>query len=276
MLADSPDLTWPDPFPSILLPRELKLHYADVYELCVSLPYPVFDTKGVAKFDKGAKTLTLTLPVKAQAVPVIDRQPPAQEVEDDSKKQVVVDCSPAQSKQQPDRMEKAAAPKPQHSRWVATHSDEAVGEVKVGQEDDLASYIRTQAAQALKNAHSAVPSLASASASAPLSPPSPAEDPRAPLAAETLSPAADSAPFYPSAAYTGTRPGFVFKMDALGLGYYRDQVSVQAASSSSSQQAQEGPAVTVTPTAVPSQDSGAAPIQMRQSRSALAMIVQVR
>ena len=245
----------------------------------MSLPYPVFDTKGVAKFDKGAKTLTLTLPVKAQAVPVIDRQPPAQEVEDDSKKQgresVVVDSSPAQSKQQPDRIEKAAAPKPQHSRWVATHSDEAVGEVKVGQEDDLASYIRTQAAQALKSAHSAVPSLASASA--PLSPPPPAEDPRAPLAAETLSPAADSAPFYPSAAYTGTRPGFVFKMDALGLGYYRDQVSVQAASSSSSsQQAQEGPAVTVTPTAIPSQDSGAAPILMRQSRSALAMIVQVR
>ena len=247
----------------------------------MSLPYPVFDTKGVAKFDKGAKTLTLTLPVKAQAVPVIDRQPPAQEVEDDSKKQgresVVVDSSPAQSKQQPDRIEKAAATKPQHSRWVATHSDEAFGEVKVGQEDDLASYIRTQAAQALKNAHSAVPSLASASASAPLSPPSPAEGPRAPLAAETLSPAADTTPFYPSAAYTGTRPGFVFKMDALGLGYYRDQVSVQAASSSSSsQQAQEGPAVTVTPTAVPSQDSGAAPIQMRQSRSALAMIVQVR
>ena len=42
--------------------------YLDVYELLVKLPYPVYDKKGTAKFDKIKKTLVLTLPVKPSEI----------------------------------------------------------------------------------------------------------------------------------------------------------------------------------------------------------------
>ena len=41
----------------------------DTYELSVILPYPVFDKKGVAKYDKVAKTLTITMPVQPPVQP---------------------------------------------------------------------------------------------------------------------------------------------------------------------------------------------------------------
>lgn len=44
--------------------RALKLSYCDVYDVAVQLPYPVFDKKGSAKYDKVNKTLTITLPVR--------------------------------------------------------------------------------------------------------------------------------------------------------------------------------------------------------------------
>ena len=42
----------------------LKLKYKDAYNLNINLPYPVDDKKGSAKYDKGPKRLTVTLPVK--------------------------------------------------------------------------------------------------------------------------------------------------------------------------------------------------------------------
>ena len=286
----------------LFLCRELKLKYADVYELCVALPYPVFDTKGVAKFDKTAKTLTLTLPVKAQAVPTIDRHPPAQDVTDDQPKalaapqECAVDTATAQATQKKaEGTEKAAAPKPQHSRWVAAaaaaNSDEGVGENKVGQEEDLASYIRTQAAQALKNAQSAVVPTSKGTPSSITPPPVPPAGDTALAPAITAGPpaavtaAADAAPFSASATYAGSRPGFVFKMDVLGLGYYRDQVGgglvVDVPEESSSARTVEEGAASTSPSPSTSAGSsndcdGAVPIKIRQSRSALAMIVQVR
>ena len=43
----------------------------DTYELSVILPYPVFDKKGVAKYDKVAKTLTITMPVQPPVQPSV-------------------------------------------------------------------------------------------------------------------------------------------------------------------------------------------------------------
>ena len=36
----------------------------DLYTLSIPLPFPVFEKKGTAKFDKAAKTLTVTMPVQ--------------------------------------------------------------------------------------------------------------------------------------------------------------------------------------------------------------------
>jgi len=44
--------------------KNLKLKYKDVYNLDIDVRYPVDDKKGTAKYDKGPKRLTVTLPVK--------------------------------------------------------------------------------------------------------------------------------------------------------------------------------------------------------------------
>jgi hypothetical protein len=37
----------------------------------IKLPYPVFDKRGTAKFDKAKKTLVLTLPVKPSEIVLV-------------------------------------------------------------------------------------------------------------------------------------------------------------------------------------------------------------
>ena len=53
--------------------REVRLNYLDVYDVTIQLPYPVFDKKGTAKFEKAKKVLILTLPVKPALVPKEDK-----------------------------------------------------------------------------------------------------------------------------------------------------------------------------------------------------------
>ena len=43
--------------------RRIQLKYANVYNLDLSIPYPINDKKGNAKYDKSNKTLTVTLPL---------------------------------------------------------------------------------------------------------------------------------------------------------------------------------------------------------------------
>jgi hypothetical protein len=65
MLArgESPVPSLHSPLPPLLC-RDLRLKYLSVYELHIRLPYPVFDKKGVAKFEKAKKQLSITLPVQ--------------------------------------------------------------------------------------------------------------------------------------------------------------------------------------------------------------------
>ena len=61
--------------------RALKLSYSDVYDANIQLPYPVFDKKGTAKYDKVNKTLTITLPVQPPPVQTISQPEPTKVVE---------------------------------------------------------------------------------------------------------------------------------------------------------------------------------------------------
>ena len=45
--------------------RRIQLKYVNVYNLDLSIPYPINDKKGNAKYDKSNKTLTVTLPLLA-------------------------------------------------------------------------------------------------------------------------------------------------------------------------------------------------------------------
>merc|ERR1740130_2251218 len=45
------------------------------YHLDLPMPYPVFGQKGTAKFDKGKRTLTVTVPVRAPEAPIAPPPP---------------------------------------------------------------------------------------------------------------------------------------------------------------------------------------------------------
>ena len=54
--------------------RKLSLKYPDVYDLKLSLPYPVDDAAGSAKYEKNSQSLVVTLPVKASAIKLPPRR----------------------------------------------------------------------------------------------------------------------------------------------------------------------------------------------------------
>ena len=258
--------------------RQLKLSYSDVYELCVPLPYPVFDSKAVAKFDKTTKALTLTLPVKPQQQQQ-QQQPPevlaavVEERTDDQATQKV-NLNEKQSKKLPGK---------DHSRWVASHTPPGQTEsLAADQSDpDLASYVKRQADLALQQAKTAAVSSPNPAVSSP------------PIAPAPASPAVVGEPgqvglgFQPSSKYTGSRQGYVFKMDSLGLGYYLDVVG-----GGNVEPSVPPPPALLPPATTPPISRGQAeekmdneanvvvsacpPIVLRQTRSALALLVQVR
>ena len=54
--------------------RNLTISYEGIYFLSISLPYPVYDKKGSAKYDKKNKTLTVTLPVQPIIIEASDNK----------------------------------------------------------------------------------------------------------------------------------------------------------------------------------------------------------
>ena len=261
--------------------RQLKLSYSDVYELCVPLPYPVFDSKAVAKFDKTTKALTLTLPVKPQQ----QQQQQQQQQPPEVLTAVVEERTDDQATQKDNvnEMQSKKLPGKDHSRWVASHppSGQTEGLAAEQSDPDLASYVKRQADLALQQAKAAAVSTPNPAVSSPPIPPAPA------------SPAAVGEPgqaglgFQPSSKYTGSRQGYVFKMDSLGLGYYLD-----VAGGGNVVPSVPPPPALLPPATTPPISRGQAeekmdneanvvvsacpPIVLRQTRSALALLVQVR
>mmetsp|Transcript_12819 Transcript_12819/g.12463 ORF Transcript_12819/g.12463 Transcript_12819/m.12463 type:complete len:408 (+) Transcript_12819:883-2106(+) len=62
--------------------RQIKFSYLDDYNITIALPYPVYDKKGVAKYDKLAKTLSVTIPVQP---PIINEKKNENENENEKK-----------------------------------------------------------------------------------------------------------------------------------------------------------------------------------------------
>jgi len=192
--------------------RHLKLRYMDVYDLHISLPYPVFDKKGVAKYDKASKTLTVTLPV---------RPPPA--VAMTAPSDIVETNSHENDHSQHNGGEKSVlsgdegivkslrADKQQHSRWVqgANEESKAKNEDRSREIKRLAAeaVIRAQDAAALEQATK----VASTTATSRL-PTHPSVDP---VVKEALA-------FIPAATFRGSRCGYAFQTKSLGTGYYLD------------------------------------------------------
>lgn len=239
--------------------RDIKLAYLDVYELLVKLPYPVFDKKGTAKFDKIKKTLVLTLPVKPSEI-VMNSPTPGDDQE----------AKPGVADEEENEEKEAAAPrntsvradpgsenKPKHGRWVSS-SDEGGAEFDKGKV--LREEVDKKAREAIERLSSVVPDeLANIS-----------EDGdkchRGDIDKDNE--------FLPAVCFVGKKDGYVFKRGDLGLGYYVDKLKRKtlAATPATSTEGEESS----------SSDGGATgtsseiEFNFRQTEEAIALIVQVK
>lgn len=212
--------------------RRLVLTYLDVYRLDVNpLPYPVFEARGSAKYDKATKTLTVTLPVRPAPLlrAAVGGSVASGADAESQEEEAAADSSPTKAAAEP----KKGAGKPkaeQHSKWVAT-ADAAGGAAAVVEEVSveggveggaapalsLAEEIRLKSQQALEEYSSK-----KSGTQQPQAGPAPAVAANA-APGHTAIPTTGAKDFYPSKTFAGRKPGYVFKRDEkLGLGYHRD------------------------------------------------------
>jgi len=242
--------------------RRLVMNSKAVYSLTLALPYPVDDKKGSAKYDKTAKCLNVTLPVKPP------QAPPPKAVSSDDDPSVSLPSPPKASPVDSPQPELSSPPsssptgetkgpehkKELHRRWVSETSEE---EKKSAER--LKEEIKKQADETLLNAP-------------PPQPPAP-KSADAVAVSDVVGTQPSSEPFVPSATFAGKREGYVFKRGDQGVGYYKDSKRAFTPSTRS-QNADTSSA------AAPAQSSEQTsckdfPFEYRQTAVAVAVLVQV-
>ena len=220
--------------------RQLKLSYRDVYDFTTALPYPVFDKKGVAKYDKVAKTLTVTLPVQPHTKEELSALSPEskgnslasgvsevkQKGSDSGETVEVTNVSSSSngnsSASSPTAASASSKPatngekQQQHSRWLHGSNADEVEEAR-RRSEDLAREVRESAEKA-KAMAIASGGTAPVAAAASQPKPSTTTPPSPPCVAD------EDGVFMPCATFSGRRVGYVFKKGAKGVGYYLDTV----------------------------------------------------
>lgn len=270
-------------FPILIqLCRHLSLSYLDVYKLSVDLPYPVFDSKGSAKYDKTAKCLNVTLPVKpaprtALSKPIVTSAAEDNESGDTSAHPAAVEVSP---------VKKAGAPVAvSHSRWVSGTSGDAQsgsnaasvsGDASTADSvDDWKKEIALKAQQALEEAKKAAAAGAAAVPSSTSSPTCATSTATAVTsAASVVSDVSVSGDFTATAAFSGARPGYVFRNGDLGVGYYRDNRSKTSPAAVSSTTGTTATAA-VSVSGGDSQKYASFTVDCKQTDANVALLVQV-
>lgn len=257
-----------------------------MYSLSIKLPYPVFDTKGTAKYDKASKSLTVTLPVRpptavaagASAVtPVMDslvREETSAENDADEQSSLTKSTTP---------VKKFSAG---HSRWVEKTPPAGTTDAESATEAaapplSLKEEVQRQAEIALQQAQQAAAKAALEAKNAP--PPAGPKVTTAPsvvpvaAAAPTAIAPVDGQEFIASATFAGKRAGYVFKRGDKGQGYYLAAQSPTRASPAKAAPAQASPVITKAETAVSVVPTAhkAFPFECRQTKQALAVIIEV-
>lgn len=232
------------------LSRQLNLSYPDMYALCLKLPYPVFDWKGTAKFDKGGSALNITLPVQ----PRKQQQhcdPPSSPGNSDSS---VCSAENADAAMNPDIIDEVKQPmqatdeatspncdrssaQSKHGRWISSEAGTVAppinaasidGGVLLGdgveKELSLRDEIKLKAELALKEASERSRSEAIHRPIRAAMETTSARDLSEAEEASSSSSSSCAERFIPSPTFAGARKGYVFKRDGEGLGYYLDDV----------------------------------------------------
>lgn len=206
---------------------EVLLSVSTKYKLEAKLPYPVFDKKGKAKFDKKKQTLEITLPVvppeKPKSKPFVEPVKLVEEIESNEGTQgEEALAEKKEEKEEAARTEAAAgeaSPSPQKEesepqgesenerKWKAMH----VASQKAAEEEEKS-----------KLASKSEPE----ETAAPREDPGSGEDFRKRFQ-ESIERKDD---FIPCDTFSGKVEGYLFKSDKKGLGYYRDQTSAESKS----------------------------------------------
>ena len=242
--------------------RRLQLSYRADYLLSIALPYPVLDKKGIAKYDKASKCLTVTLPVQPPPAPTAaiipeSRSTPSplqDEVDKDDPNSATHEEKRPSPKSQPQEAKNES-----HKRWVSGADEE---EVKLSQ--NLKEEIKKQMEKA--KAEISVPSPSSN----PGFSSSKATIPTAALVEEEYRDRADTADFFPSETFIGKRTGSVFKRGDKGMGYYVDKKPPSGTSPSS-----DKPKAATAPTLEAVTQTKEFAFASRQTPGAVAVLVQV-
>lgn len=214
--------------------KKLSLKYKGVYDLQLPLAYPVNDSAGSAKYEKNSQCLVVTLPVKANivALPARKSAPEVQQVDREGKP--VEEAGSEVPKAKKTSPKKAEAPKAKSSPAVADEmekSKDVVSPTAGGEEGEIGenksglmsldakekSASRTLQEEIAAGAAKALKEAKSQKKSTPT--PKKASVPKK-IAAESVDP--NAAAFIASASFDGRKPGYVFKRDQEGVGYYLD------------------------------------------------------
>eukprot|EP01038_Epipyxis_sp_PR26KG_P006176 gene6176-8506_t len=230
--------------------RKLVLSYLDIYELSLTLPYPVFDTKGSAKYDKPSKSLTVTIPVKPFTDALLTTENNAnsssvkgsdgliKEVESDqiNEDNNVNDIISNNDNQKAKNSLQSTA-KVTHARWVSHTSscendginlDNANYAEELNESELLKREIASKAQKALEEAkrlqvesksnhHKITETVQSNNINDKINSDSKNQN--------QLEESVELLPFYASCKFTGAKKGYVFRQGSSGLGYYRDEYS---------------------------------------------------
>lgn len=234
--------------------RRLLLSYKDVYRLDVDpLPFPVFEQKGNAKYDKARKMLTVTLPVKpapviravgGSAASVSDEGVTNTTAQAEARSPSAQSKSPAAVASPPKKKSGSA-----HAKWVSASSTSPTGaqdsspvveelegepklslseEIRRGSEAAVREYKEKQRAAAAASSGGGGKSTtavtgATGTSKVPVAAKTVTTTSSAPTPTPSSGSSSGSRDFYPSKTFAGKKEGYVFKRDEkLGVGYHRD------------------------------------------------------
>ena len=218
--------------------KELKMTYLDTYDLCIQLPYRVYEKKGGAKFDKVKKLLTITLPVQ-----------PFQLAHDDAQDEVAADSNDVEVISESNNEDNAESSTQAnlstkrtnaHGRWLSTeedtnkvqsqdqketHDTEDVVPPRVEEvtdETDASAGSSTPETLSEEIARKSKEAVTAAKLKAEAEKKNPSKKSKASSSKVTKTESSVSSEFLPSGTYVGSKKGYAFKKGDSGMGYYLD------------------------------------------------------
>lgn len=244
--------------------RLLKLSYPDVYDVSLSMPYPVFDKKGTAKYDKASKSLTVTLPVQPHQQLIINTPPTSSTLNNGNDEEVSSDHSTTNTK-----TTQKGSNIGSHARWV---SSDVTDEAKQ-KNDALKSDILKKAEEAIKLYEIEADTVKSVPQPSIVNTPKNNIPPV--ISTHPLLESNDN--FIPSSGYVGSKSGYVFKTGSKGLGYYvdsKDAISSDSIISTSSSSSTRGSVDNLSGSN--NNSNTTIPYTARQNISTLAIIIDIK